>query len=72
MKTIAFTVLFAVSISISPVFATENKYPEDVCKGIFNAIGTFIVLADKEWKETRNEEKALFYITSSSKLCNYL
>ena len=42
------------------VYAQEEKYPEHVCKGIYAAIGTFIALADKEWKQ-KAEEKTLFY-----------
>ena len=47
-------------ISINTVYAKEEKYAEHVCKEIYGAIGTFLALADKEWKQ-KNGEKALFY-----------
>ena len=52
--------MFVFIISIKTVYAKEEKYPEHVCKEIYAAIGTFLALADKEWKQ-KNEEKALFY-----------
>ncbi|SVD60080.1 uncharacterized protein METZ01_LOCUS412934 [marine metagenome] len=52
--------VFMFCISINPIFSKEEKYPEHVCKEIYGAIGTFLGLADKEWKQ-KNEEKALFY-----------
>ena len=52
--------MFVFIISINTVYAKEEKYPEHVCKEIYGAIGTFLGLADKEWKQN-NEEKALFY-----------
>ena len=61
MKKILFFILvFMFCISINPLFSKDRKYPENVCKEIFDAIGIFLTLADKEWKQ-KNEEKALFY-----------
>ena len=58
-KILFFMLVFIFGISINPIFSKE-KYPEDVCKEIYGAIGTFLELADKEWKKN-NGEKALFY-----------
>ena len=58
MKKILFFILvFMFCISINPIFSKEEKYPEHVCKEIYGAIGTFLGLADKEWKQTKNAEK---------------
>jgi|TARA_B100000929_G_scaffold266581_1_gene234308 hypothetical protein len=59
-KILFFMLVFMFCISINPIFSKEEKYPEHVCKEIYGAIGTFLGLADKEWKQ-KNEEKALFY-----------
>ena len=59
-KKLFFMLVFMFCISINPIFSNEEKYPEHVCKEIYGAIGTFLGLADKEWKQ-KNEEKALFY-----------
>jgi len=40
-------------------------YPKESCQEIYKAIGTFLVLADGEWKE-ENWEKAMFYSTASA------
>ena len=52
--------MFVFIISINTVYAKEEKYPEHVCKEIYGAIGNFLALADKEWKQ-ENWEKALFF-----------
>jgi hypothetical protein len=45
---------------------TEIKtYPRESCQEIYKAIGTFLYLADKEWKQ-ENNEKAMFYSTASA------
>ena len=59
-KILFFMLVFMFCISINPIFSKEEKYPEHVCKEIYGAIGTFLALADKEWKQ-ENGEKALFY-----------
>ena len=59
-KILFFMLVFMFCFSINPIFSKEEKYPEHVCKEIYGAIGTFLGLADKEWKQ-KNEEKALFY-----------
>ena len=49
--------------------ALANKeiapYSQESCQEIYGAIGTFLYLADKEWKKD-NEKKAMFYLTASS------
>ena len=59
-KILFFMLVFMFCVSINPIFSKEEKYPEHVCKEIYDAIGTFLKLADKEWKQ-KNGEKALFY-----------
>ena len=44
-------------ISKNPIFTEDKKYPDNVCKEIFAAIGIFLTLADKECEKTKNEEK---------------
>ena len=43
-------------ISKNPIFTEDKKYPDNVCKEIFDAIGIFLTLADKECEKTKNEE----------------
>ena len=58
MKKILFFILvFMFCISINPLFSKDRKYPENVCKEIFDAIEIFLTLADKEWEQTKNAEK---------------
>lgn len=60
--------LFIIILSISSYsFAQYEKkiHSEEVCKGIYQAISTFIYLADAEWKK-ENEEKALLYSSAAS------
>ena len=42
-----------------------ETYPKEACQEIYEAIGTFISLADVEWKQD-NAEKAMFYSTASA------
>ena len=42
-----------------------ETYPQESCQEIYGAIGTFLYLADIEWKQ-KNEEKAMFYLTASA------
>ena len=42
-----------------------NNYPKETCQEIYQAIGTFLYLADVQWKEG-NEQKAIFYSTASA------
>ena len=43
----------------------EKKWPEKSCKDLYNAIGLFTLLADKEWKK-KQEEKGAFYTSVAS------
>ena len=56
-KKLIFMLVFMFIISINPIFSEDKKYPENVCEEIFGAIGTFLTLAEKEWKQTKNAEK---------------
>ena len=42
-----------------------ETYSQESCQEIYGAIGTFLYLADIEWKQ-KNEEKALLYSTASA------
>jgi hypothetical protein len=45
---------------------TEIKtYPKESCQEIYKAIGTFLNLADEEWKKEK-WEKAMFYSNASA------
>ena len=44
-------------ISKNSIFTEDKKYHDNVCKEIFDAIGVFLTLADKECEKTKNEEK---------------
>ena len=44
-------------ISKKPIITEDKKYSDNVCKEIFDAIGVFLTLADKECEKTKNEEK---------------
>ena len=57
------TLIFFTSTSLAN---NEVKpYSKETCQEIYNTIGTFLILADTQWKE-KNEEKALFYSTASA------
>ena len=61
-KKLIFMLVFMFIISINPIFSKERKYPENVCVEnvcveIFDAIGIFLSLADKEWEQTKNAQK---------------
>ena len=42
-----------------------ETYPKETCQEIYEAIGTFLVLADAEW-ELQNGEAAMFYSTAAA------
>ena len=42
-----------------------EPYSQESCQEIYGVIGTFLYLADIEWKQ-KNEEKAMFYSTASA------
>jgi len=46
-----------------------EPYSQESCQEVYRAIGTFLFLADKEWKK-ENEKKAMFYLTASSNYAN--
>lgn len=51
-------------ITVAPSFHSNRLYHGE-CQEIYEAIGTFISLADVEWKQD-NAEKAMFYSTASA------
>lgn len=57
--------LFITSSCTSLESKEIETYPKESCQEIYEAIGTFISLADVEWKQD-NAEKAMFYSTASA------
>ena len=49
--------------------ALANKeiepYSQETCQKIYESIGTFVLLADKEWKK-KKERQAMLYSTAAS------
>ncbi|SVE38798.1 uncharacterized protein METZ01_LOCUS491652 [marine metagenome] len=67
MKKIVISLFSILILTTNTSFADKEiqPYSKDTCQEIYNAIGTFLVLADINWKE-KNEEKALFYSSASA------
>ena len=65
MKYITCLVIGLFMTNTSYAYTDIKKYPKESCQEIYQAIGTFLGLADGEWKE-RNGEKAMFYSTASA------
>ena len=60
--------LFLILIFVTNTSLADKEiqpYSKEACQEIYNAIGTFLVLADIQWKE-KNEEKAFFYSSASA------
>ena len=55
--------LFITSTSVAS--KEIETYSKETCQEIYEAIGTFLILADAEWKQ-KNKEKAMFYSTASA------
>ena len=57
---------FGLFITSTSLASNEiETYPQETCQEIYKAIGTFLTLADAEWKQG-NLEKAMFYSTASA------
>ena len=67
MKRMALFLFSLLILNTNTSFANKEiqHYSEKNCQEIYNAIGTFLVLADINWKE-KNEEKALLYSSASA------
>ena len=65
MKYITILVIGLLLSQTAYAYTDIKVYPKESCHEIYKAIGTFLVLADGEWKE-RNGEKAMFYSTASA------
>ena len=77
MRNIFLTTLLLISFSISADEINKmaiidgdrtretGNYSTETCQKIYDSIGTFIYLADEQWKK-ENEEKAMFYSTVSA------
>lgn len=81
MRNIFLTTLLLISFSISADEINKmaiidgektretGNYSKETCQKIYDSIGTFIYLADEQWKK-ENEEKAMFYSTASANYSN--
>ena len=65
MKLITSLVICLVVTNTALASKEIETYPQESCQEIYGAIGTFLYLADIEWKQ-ENEEKAMFYSTASA------
>ena len=65
MKYITCLVIGLFMTNTAYAYADIKMYPKESCQEIYETIGTFLVLADGEWK-TENWEKAMFYSTASA------
>ena len=70
MKYITCLVIGLFMTNTSYAYTDIKKYPKESCQEIYQAIGTFLGLADGEWKE-RNGEKAMFYSTASANYATF-
>ena len=57
--------VLAVAIAIPTMGFAQEQYPKEICKQMYDAIGLFLTIADKDWK-SQDEEKALFYSTAAA------
>jgi hypothetical protein len=55
--------LFATNLSFAQT--KTEPYSQEACQGIYGAIGTFLVLADEQWKQ-KNDKRAMMYLTASA------
>jgi len=46
--------------------AEENKYDQKTCEDIYVGIAYFLKVADKHWKETKDEKKAAMYADTAA------
>ena len=60
LKKISLTVIFVLLFSSVQAEKKVKIWSEKSCSDLYDAIGLFTFLADKEWKKKR-EEKAAFY-----------
>ena len=65
MKFIISSAICLFIISTSVASKEVEIYSKETCQEIYGAIGTFLVLADAEWKQ-KNGEEAMFYSTASA------
>ena len=65
LKKIGLIIVFILSVFSAQAEQKEEKWPEKSCTDLFNAIGLFTALADKEWKKSE-EERGAFYASIAS------
>ena len=64
MKLILKTFIIISFFSISQ--AEEKKYDKKTCEEIYVGIAYFLKAADKNWKETKDENKAAMYADTAA------
>ena len=65
VKTRKLVAILIILLSIPSVSVAQDPYSREVCKQIYDAIGTFLAVADAGWK-SQDEEKALKYSTAAA------
>ncbi|MDP6189864.1 MAG: hypothetical protein QF872_03550 [Gammaproteobacteria bacterium] len=65
MKFITLLIVCVLTANTSLAKAKIEPYPPETCQEIYRAIGTFLVLADTQWKQ-QNTELAMLYSTASA------
>ena len=50
----------------SILHADEKKYDQKTCEDIYVGIAYFLKVADKHWKETKDEKKAAMYADTAA------
>ncbi len=69
LRKIGLVMVFILSVFFAQAEQKEEKWSEKSCKDLFNAIGLFTALADKEWKKNK-QEKGAFYTSIASDYAN--
>ena len=60
LKTLIILTFFSIS------YAEEKKYDQKACEEIYVGIAYFLKAADKNWKETKDENKAAMYVDTAA------
>ena len=65
MRFISFLVICLIMTNTALANKEIEPYSQETCQKIYESIGTFVLLADTEWKKEK-EKKAMFYSTAAS------
>jgi len=61
-----FIFLIIYFLTSTALFAKDKKYDEKTCQDIYVGIAYFLKVADKHWKETKDEKKAAMYADTAA------